>query len=212
MAISTLFVDLGGVLLANGWDGRARRQAADLFGLEPDDFDERHHLSFGAYEEGRLSLDDYLSQVVFHRPRSFTRQTFRDFMFAQSRPFPEMLALVRDLKARHRLRVAAVSNEGRELTAYRIERFDLRSLCDCFVCSCFVGRRKPDPDVYRLALDLLQAEPQEVAYLEDRELFVEAAGRLGILSIHHVGLQETREALAGLEYAFPRSDEPGRRR
>ena len=196
--LTTLFLDIGGVLLTNGWDHTMRQMAAREFGLDYDDLNERHHLTFDTYEEGKLTLDEYLERVIFYTERPFTREKFKNFMFAQSQPYPEMIKLVRDLKARHHLRVAAVSNEGRELTVYRIQTFGLGEFMDFFISSCFVHYRKPDKDIYRMALDVAQASPQHTAYIEDRPMFVEEARRLGLHGIHHTGFESTRQVLAEL--------------
>ncbi len=196
--ITSLFLDVGGVLLTNGWDRAARRRAAARFARELDELEERHHLTFTTYELGRLSLDDYLARVVFHEPRPFSRPEFREFMLAQSQPYPEMLALVPELKTRHGLKVAVVSNEGRELMEHRIRAFGLGRFVDFFVVSCFVNRRKPDADIFRLALDVAQVPPGEVAYVEDRAMFVDVAAGLGIHGIRHAGAGPTRAALAAL--------------
>ena len=178
--ITTLFLDIGGVLLTNGWDREARRRAADAFHLDCEEMNERHHLTFDTYEEGKLTLNEYLNRVVFYEERPFSRQEFRKFMFAQSRPFPEMIELVCRLKERHRLKVAAVSNEGRELTSFRIRQFRLGTFIDFFISSCFVHYRKPDTDIYGIALDIAQVKPAQVVYIEDRPMFVETARGLGI--------------------------------
>ena len=200
--ITTLFVDIGGVLLTNGWDHSMRQQAAKEFGLDYDDLNERHHLTFDTYEEGKLTLDEYLSRVVFYTERRFTREQFRTFMLAQSKPYPEMINLIRNLKMTYRLRVAAVSNEGRELTVHRIQTFALGSFIDFFVSSCFVHFRKPDVDIFRIALDIAQAQPEDIIYIEDRQMFVEVAKGLGLRAIHHVDYATTREALAGYGLAL----------
>lgn len=200
--ITTLFVDIGGVLLTNGWDHTMRQQAAKEFGLDYDDLNERHHLTFDTYEEGKLTLDEYLSRVVFYAERRFTREQFRTFMLAQSKPYPEMINLIRNLKMTYRLRVAAVSNEGRELTVHRIQTFALGSFIDFFVSSCFVHFRKPDVDIFRIALDIAQAQPEDIIYIEDRQMFVEVAKGLGLRAIHHVDYATTREALAGYGLAL----------
>ena len=197
-AITTLFVDVGGVLLTNGWDRVARQRAAEQFGLDYDEMNERHHLTFDTYEVGKLSLDEYLDRVVFCQARPFAREDFKAFMFEQSTPYPDMIGLVRDLKARHGLKVAVVSNEGRELTTHRIRRFELGSFIDFFIASCFVHYRKPDADIYRIALDIAQVPIEEVVYIEDRLMFVEVAQGMGIRSIHHTGFDSTRENLASL--------------
>ena len=198
--ITTLFLDIGGVLLTNGWDHTARQRAAVTFDLDHGEMDERHHLTFDTYEEGKLSLDEYLDRVVFYQPRQFSRDDFKAFMYAQSQPFQEMIDLVRALKERHRLKVAVVSNEGRELTIYRVQKFELGKFVDFFISSCFVHFRKPDADMFRIALDIAQVQPSEVVYLEDRPMFVEVAQGLGIHGVHHTGVESTRAALeaAGL--------------
>ena len=205
--VTTLFLDIGGVLLTNGWDHRMRRRAAERFGLDQDELDERHHLTFDTYEVGKLSLDEYLRRTVFYRQRAFSPEDFRDFMFSQSQPYPDMIDFVRRLRKRYRLRVVAVSNEGRELTIHRIRSFGLSGFMDAFICSCFVHVRKPDADIYRLALDVAQAAPEQVAYLDDRAMFVEVARGLGIRGVHHTGMGTSRDALAGVGLILGQGEE-----
>ena len=126
--ITTLFLDIGGVLLTNGWDHHARRRAATNFQLNLAEMEDRHHLTFDTYEEGKLTLEEYLSRVVFYQKRAFSRDQFRRFMFAQSKPFPKMIELIRRLKARYGLKIVVVSNEARDLNAHRIQRFKLADL------------------------------------------------------------------------------------
>ena len=196
--VTTLFLDIGGVLLTNGWDHTIRTHAAEKFGLDYDEMNERHHLTFDTYEEGKLSLDEYLNRVVFYQERSFSREEFKVFMYAQSEPFPDMLKLMHDLKTQHGLQIAAVSNEGRELTVYRVGQFKLGSFIDFFVSSCFVHYRKPDADMYRIALDIAQVSPEQVVYIDDRPMFVEIAQELGIRGIIHKDYETTRKTLDGM--------------
>jgi putative hydrolase of the HAD superfamily len=194
--ITHLFLDIGNVILTNGWDRGMRQKAAEVFGLDYEEMDERHHLTFDTYEEGKLNLDEYLYRLVFYEKRPFKTEDFKAFMFAQSKPFPEMIDLIRRLKIRYGLKVAAVSNEGRELTTYRIQTFRLTDFVDFFISSCFVHYRKPDADIYRIALDIAQVLPAHVVYLEDRDMFVDVAKELGIRGIVHRDHASTREILA----------------
>jgi putative hydrolase of the HAD superfamily len=196
LPITTLFVDIGGVLLSPGWGAASRQLGATTFGLDAAEMEQRHHLFFSTYELGRLSLADYLRQVVFYQPRSFSAADFRAFMFAQSQPFPDMLALLPQLKARYHLKIAVVSNEGRELNAHRMHTFGLAGFVDFFVSSSFVGLSKPDVDIFRLALDLAQAPAQQVLYLDDQPVFVGIAAGLGIQGICHVDYASTCTQLA----------------
>ncbi|HUH66100.1 MAG TPA: HAD family phosphatase [Syntrophales bacterium] len=204
--ITHLFLDIGNVILTNGWDRRMRRKAAETFGLNHEEMDERHHLTFDTYEEGKLSLDEYLYRIVFYEKRSFTPEGFKAFMFSQSQPFPEMIDLIRELKSKYGLKVAAVSNEGREITEYRIKTFRLTDFVDFFVSSCFVHYRKPDADIYRIALDIAQAEPEQVVYIEDRDMFVAIANELGIRGVVHRDYATTRRALAGMGLEIARGE------
>jgi len=197
-AITHLFLDIGGVLLTNGWDRHMRRAAAQKFGLDLDDLNDRHKMSFDTYEQGKLTLDTYLNQVLFYKERPFTREDFKEFMFAQSEPKTEMINLVSALKWKHRLKTAAISNEGRELTVYRIKKFNMAAFIDFFVSSCFVHFRKPDADMYRIALDISQADPARSVYIDDRALFVEIAQGLGLHGIQHTDVQATRNTLKDL--------------
>jgi putative hydrolase of the HAD superfamily len=196
--ITTLFSDIGGVLLTNGWGRESRRQVATELGLDFAEMDERHHLTFDTYEEGKLSLDEYLKRVVFYEKRPFTLQTFKQIMFDQSRPFPDMIELITNLKARHGFKIVAVSNEGRELTEYRIQQFNLRQIFDFFIVSSFVHIRKPDADIYRLALDVAQVRPEHAVYIDDRAMLVDVACSLGIHGIHHTSHAASQHALAQL--------------
>jgi len=195
-AIKCLFVDVGGVLLTNGWDHVARKASAARFKLDAEAMEERHRLTFDTYEQGKITLDEYLNRVVFCEKRKFTRAEFRRFMFAQSQAYPDMLALVASLKERHGLKIVVVSNEGRELTGYRIRKFKLASFVDFFVSSCFVGLRKPDARILRLALDLAQVPMQQTVYVENTPMFAEVAQGMGIRTILHTGCESTRAQFA----------------
>ena len=193
--IKTLFTDVGGVLLTNGWGNASRKLAIEKFGLDAKETESRHHLTFDTYEVGKITLDEYLQRTVFYMPRTFTIAEFRDFMFAQSQPYPEMLDLMRRIKAGG-CPIVVVSNEGRELTEYRIKTFKMGEFADFFVSSCFVHFRKPDRDIFQMAIDLAQANPAESVYLDDRPMFVEVAASLGLQAIRHVDYETTKAALA----------------
>lgn len=195
VSFTTLFIDIGGVLLTNGWDREARRRAAKEFNLDLDELNERHHLIFSTYEVGKITLDDYLRLVIFYEVRKFTIDQFRNFMFEYSQPYTEMIQLIYQLKNQFKLKVAAVSNEGRELTQYRIKKFNLDNLIDYFISSCFVHFRKPDAEIFKVALDISQVSVEKVLYIEDRLMFIQIAGELGIRGLHHVDYKSTRAKL-----------------
>jgi putative hydrolase of the HAD superfamily len=196
--IRYLFTDLGGVLLTNGWDRGLRKLVATQFNVDAAEMDERHHLTYDTYEAGKISLSVYLERVVFWEPRPFTEEQVVSFMLEQAKCFPEMIEMYKRVKAENGLKVVVVSNEGRELTADRIRRFDLKEFVDVFVVSSFVHFRKPDEDIFRVALDVAQADPDEVVYVDDRPMFSEVACRLGMHEVWHRDLERTVKAFEAL--------------
>jgi len=196
--ITCLFLDIGGVLLTNGWDHHARKRAAAHFKLDWAEMQERHELNFETHEQDKITFREYLDRVIFWQKRPFTRAEFRQFMFAQSKPFTEMIELVRNLKAKYKLKVFVVSNEARELNAYRIRQFKLDGFVDAFVSSCFVHLRKPDADIFRLALDIAQVPARQIVYIENTPLFVQIAESFGIRSILHTDYKSTCAKLSSL--------------
>ncbi len=196
--ITCVLLDIGGVLLSNGWDHLERKRAAENFKLEWTEMEARHCLTFEIYEQGKLTMDEYLALVVFHEKRPFTMAQFRNFMFAQSKPFPQMIELTAQLKARLGMKIAVVSNEGREMNAYRVRKFNLDRLVDSFISSSFVHLRKPDVNMFRLALDVVQVPASQAVFIDNTAMFVQIAEGLGMRGILHTGYKSTREKLSAL--------------
>jgi len=193
--ITTLFLDIGGVLLTNGWGHVSRQLAAKEFNLDYNDFNTRHAIAFETYEIDKLTADEYLDIAVFYEPRDFTKDAFRQFMFSQSKPYPKMIGLIKRLKEQYGLKIIAVSNEARDLNAYRIDEFGLASFIDFFVSSTYVHIRKPDKNIFKLALDMAHVQPDEVLYIEDTEVFITIAESMGVKGIWHVNHETTCEKL-----------------
>ena len=196
--ITTLFLDIGGVLLSDGWGHDFRHRAAEQFHLDKQEMEERHNIMFVTYEEGKITLKEYLDRVVFYKKRDFSFNEFRDFMFSLTTPYPEMIAFIKKLKVQYGLKIVAVSNEARELNAYRIRTFMLKRFIDFFVSSCYIYVRKPDAAIFKIALDTAQVCADEVVYIDDVQMFTDIATDIGIKSIRHIDLNSTSEALADM--------------
>ena len=196
--ISALFFDLGGVLLSNAWDRAQRSRALENFQLDEVEFDDRHDMLASSLERGKISLNDYLDRTIFYRPRAFTRETFRDFVFSLSQPNPAALDLARVLAKSGKYLMSTINNESTDLNLYRIEAFRLREIFSLFVSSCFVGLRKPEPGIYRLALEITQKPPDQCCFIDDRPLNLESAQRLGMHVIRMDSADQLREELAKL--------------
>jgi putative hydrolase of the HAD superfamily len=183
--ITTLFWDIGGVVLTNGWDRESRREAANAFELDWEDFQDRHDLAFPAFDAGQITLNQYLDRTLFYRPRSFTREEFTAFMFAQSKEYPNTRAVLSSLARTGNYFIAAINNEPLELNQYRIEAFGLRKDFQVFFSSCYVNARKPDEVIFRMALSVTQRPPEECVFIDDRAINLENPRRLGMNVIHH---------------------------
>jgi len=196
--VNMLFWDNGGVILTNGWDRNSRRNAVEHFHLDWEDFADRHELMLNAFETGEATLEEYLQRTVFYRSRSFTIDEFKAFMFSQSQPLPESLGFLKQLARSHRCDMAALNNESREINEYRIGQFHLRDYFESFFSSCYLGVRKPDADIYRLALEITQRKPAECAMIDDRGLNLECAKELGMHVIQFQSARQLQDDLAGL--------------
>jgi putative hydrolase of the HAD superfamily len=197
--ITTLFWDIGGVVLTNGWDRGSRKEAATAFQLDWEDFQDRHELSFPAFDAGQLSLGEYLDRTLFYRPRKFTREEFTSFMFAQSREYPAVRAILDRCVALNRYFVGAINNEPLELNQYRIDKFELRRSFQVFFSSCYVHSRKPEEGIFRVALAVTQRRPDECVFIDDRPLNLESPRRLGMSVIHHQSADQLRADLRNLQ-------------
>ena len=196
--ITALISDVGGVVLTNGWDRNSRRKAVEKFGLEWEEFEDRHELVAAALDKGQLSVEQYLDCTVFYRNRDFSKQDFREFMLAQSQPYPETMALLGRLAAAKKYLLATLNNESLELNQYRIDRFGLRSYFTVFFSSCFLGVKKPDEAIYRLALQMTQRTPEECVFVDDRDLNLDGARSLGIHAVLFRGAADLERELVSL--------------
>ena len=193
--VTTIFFDIGGVLLTDGWGHVSRRAAAEKFGLDWEEYAERHEKVAHVIEVNRLTLERYLDRVVFFRPRSFSREEFRDFIFAQSQPKPDVLKIAAELAQSGRYFMATLNNEILELNVFRIEKFDLRRYFPAFFSSCFLGLRKPDEEIYRMVLQVTQRAPEECLFIDDREVNLECPRELGMKTILFADAAQLRTEL-----------------
>jgi putative hydrolase of the HAD superfamily len=196
--IHAIYWDVGGVLLTNAWDHTQRMAALEHFRLDEEEFHSRHEMVVSSFERGKISLEEYLDRTVFYRNRPFSRDEFRDYMFSLSQAMPEVLAYARELADSRKYFMGTINNESRELNLYRIEKFGLREIFRLFVSSCFVGLRKPESGIYRLAIEITQINPEECCFIDDRELNLECAAKLGMRTIQMQSLDQLREELGKL--------------
>jgi putative hydrolase of the HAD superfamily len=197
-AIRAIFWDVGGVLLSNAWDHTERAEALEQFQLDAKDFNDRHALVVSSFERGQITLDEYLDRTVFYRERPFTKDAFREFMFSLSRPSPEVLEFAQALTDSGKYFMGTINNESRELNNYRIEKFGLRKIFRLFVTSCYVGFRKPERDIYRLALEVTQIPAEECCFIDDRAANLECPAQMGMHTIEMKGLEGLRAELGKL--------------
>jgi putative hydrolase of the HAD superfamily len=190
--IKTLFLDIGGVLLTNGWGREERKNAIEKFGLDREETEDRNALVWDTYESDKFKLNDYLDYVIFHQKRSFSKEEFTAFMMEQSQPLDGAIEYFKQLKKERGYKIIALSNEAREFNAHRIEKFKLNELFDFYISSCYVKLRKPDPAIFKIAFDTAQASPDESVYIDDRLTYIEIAQKIGVQTLHYHGLDSAK--------------------
>jgi putative hydrolase of the HAD superfamily len=196
--MSAIFWDVGGVLLTNAWDREQRQRALEHFTLDEAEFDDRHEMVVSSFERGKITFDEYLQRTIFYRKRPFTPAEFREYMFSLSQPFPEVLELAGRLAKSAKYLMGTINNESKELNEYRIRKFGLREIFTLFLSSCYVGLRKPEEAIYRLALEVTQKMPEECCFVDDRALNLEVAQRLGMHTIRMDSAEQLRRDLHDL--------------
>ncbi len=197
-AIRALFWDVGGVLLTNAWDHNERAKALEHFQLDEKEFSSRHEMVVSSFERGTISLDEYLDRTVFYCTRPFSKDSFRDYMLALSQPLGGMLEFAQALANSRKYLMGTINNESRELNLFRIEKFGMRKIFTVFVSSCFVGLRKPEPDIYRMALEITQFPAEQCCFIDDRPINLEGAARMGMETVQKQTLEQLQADLSKL--------------
>jgi putative hydrolase of the HAD superfamily len=193
--IRHIFFDIGGVLGSNCWDREQRQRAVEHFGLNAEDFQWRHEEVSGEWEEGRITLDEYLDIAVFYTGRKFSKDEFRAFMYAQSVAHPETIAIARELSRDPRYTLMTLNNEAEETNIYRIEHFDISEIFEAFLTSCWLGARKPTRRVYHRALGIAHAQPESSLFIDDRQQNLTPASSLGMNVILFRSAEQLRSDL-----------------
>jgi putative hydrolase of the HAD superfamily len=191
--------DLGGVLLTDSWDYPERWRAADHFHLDREQLDAGHHAFYIPWDIGKTSMVEYLNEVVFNEPRSFSQDEFIAFMMNESQLLPHgAMDILKEIAASGRYMVGSLNNEPRETNEYRLKTFGLRDYLEVAFSSCYLGVRKPEPAIFRMVLDVLGHPPQRVLFIDDRQPNIDAAAALGMHSIHFTGDDALRRELRQL--------------
>jgi putative hydrolase of the HAD superfamily len=178
--IRHIFFDIGGVLGSNCWDREQRHRAVERFDLNLEDFQWRHEEVVAEWEEGRMTLDEYLDIAVFYTQRPFSRKEFVDFMYSQSVPDKATVQIARALSGDSRFTLMTLNNESEELNVYRIETFGISEIFEAFLSSCWLGVRKPMPRIYSRALGIAHAEPASSLFIDNLQQNLTPASSLGM--------------------------------
>ncbi|MFL5631167.1 MAG: hypothetical protein ACJ77T_07925 [Gemmatimonadaceae bacterium] len=178
--IGHIFFDIGGVLGSNGWDREQRQRAVERFDLNAEDFQWRHEDVVGEWEEGRITLDEYLDVAIFHTERAFTRAEFIDFMFAQSVPDEATISIARELARDPRYTLMTLNNESEALNMHRIDKFGISQIFEAFITSCWLGVRKPIRRFYSRATGIAHCEAATSLFIDDRQQNLTPASSLGM--------------------------------
>jgi putative hydrolase of the HAD superfamily len=191
-----ILFDVGGVLLTNGWDQHERATVIEHFHLDLAAFETLNVAYYDAWERASISLTEYLNSAVFYEPRSFCRDEFFAFMLTQSKlQLDGALGILQELAASDKCLLGALNNEARETNEYRFKHFGLRDFFDVALSSCYLGLRKPEPAIYRRALDILGKPAERILFIDDRAENVAGAMAAGMKAIRFEGAEALRRQL-----------------
>ena len=197
--IETIFWDIGGVLLTNGWDKDQRADVLGRLGVDLEDYESRHDEANFYWERGLSTAERFFNQTVFTEPRSFTFEELWRQVCAESKILhPDCFDILGALAADKRFKVATLNNESRELNEHRIHAFRMRPYFDYFICSGYVHEMKPTPAIYRSAIEISGFPPEYSLFIDDKAENCEAARDLGMQAIHFESPAQLNGALAQL--------------
>ncbi len=195
-----ILFDVGGVLLTNGWDHKERAEVLDRFQLDSEKFEALHPSPYDDWEKDLIDARKYLDATVFYEPRPFTHEDFLNAIFAESVLLEDSaLPVLQEVAAGGKYLVGSLNNEAREPNDYRFAKFGLRKYFKVAFSSCYVGLRKPGPEIYKRAIDILGAPAERILFIDDRQGNVDAAIEAGMKSIRFTGEKQLRADLAALE-------------
>ncbi len=196
LPFDVILFDIGGVLLTNGWDRCERGAVLEQFHLDKAEFEKRHAAANDPWERDLISAEAYLDETVFYEPRSFAHEDFLGAIFGQSVELANgALGILRELAASGRYMLGCLNNEAREPNDYRFRTFGLGQHFDVALSSCFVGLRKPRPEIYRRALDILGKRPERILFVDDRPENAAAGAAVGMKTIWFKGADTLRRDL-----------------
>src|SRR3984957_9114157 len=199
LPVETIFFDIGGVLLTNGWDEGQRATVLAKFGVLLDAYEARHEAANYRWERGLETARWFFDQTVFYEPRAFTfEQLWAEVEGQSGVQYPGTYNVLSDLRAAGKYRIATLNNESRELNEYRVKTFGLRGYFDYFICSGYVHEMKPHKDIYRTALEISATPAGRTVFIDDKPENCDAARKLGMQAIHFTSPQQLRSALTAI--------------
>jgi len=205
--IKTIFWDIGGVLLTNGWDEAQRAHTLTPLGVDLADFESRYEAANFFWERGLSTAVEFFNKTLFRADqpnRSFSFEDIWPLVCAESKVLhPECFDILTSLHASGDYKVATLNNESRELNAYRIDTFNLRQYFDYFICSGYVHEMKPYPDIYRVAIDISGHPPQASVFIDDKPENCRAATAFGMNVITFQSPDQLGRDLAQLGINIP---------
>jgi len=189
--INAIIFDLGGVLIQVYQEERFRNLEA-RWGLLPGQVADIlwHSRDHGLAEVGAITDAEYWRRIAprlgLHTPEAvsaFQQDVYGPVVVTQS-----MADLVRRLHGLYR--TGLLSNASDAVTPEFIaERYGLGGLFDVEIVSALVGLAKPDPAIFRLALERLGTAPEATIFVDDYPPNVAAAAALGIQALHFTGYE-----------------------
>jgi len=197
--IETIFWDIGGVLLTNGWDKEQRAAVLGRLGVDIADYESRHEAANFYWERGLSTAEHFFNQTVFTTPRCFTFEDLWSQVCAESKILhPDCFDILGALAADGRFKVATLNNESRELNEHRLQAFRLRAYFDYFICSGYVHEMKPNLAIYRSAIEISGYAPRQALFIDDKRENCEAAMALGMQAIRFESPAQLKDELAQL--------------
>jgi epoxide hydrolase-like predicted phosphatase len=198
LTIRAVILDFGGVLLRTE-DQAPRQQLAARLGLP---IKKLYYLIFESESARQATLGKISAQAHWEAVRlalGLEEAAFndaREAFWAGDRLDGDLIDYLRGLRPRYK--VALLSNAWDDLRTFLQSSWNISTVFDEMIISSDVGIAKPDPRIYRIAVDRLGILPEEAVFVDDFMDNIDSARAFGMRAVHFQDRQRLYTDLASI--------------
>jgi len=190
-----LLFDLGGVCLSNHWSKEQREKFSKEFNLNFEEMENYHIKNVKEINTGKLDEKSYFKNLFTEQKKE--PKIEEAINFTRKNNYEDVLQFIKELKSKYK--IFALTNEIKEAADFRIEKFKLKEYFDEIFVSSYIGMEKfNESKIYKYVIKKLNAEAENIIFVDDKESNLIHAKELGIKTIHFKNLTQLKEDIKNI--------------